>query len=87
MYFSKLLFIIFIIFYILLLLAFSIRTKNLILSIFINALSGVILMIFINILKDYLGFNIPVNECSVIASSLFGLPGVIAILLINIIFL
>ena len=83
----KIFFLIFIILYTLLLLFFSLRTKRFLFSILLNALSGVILMTVINLLRKYLGFNIPINEFTAITSAAFGIPGVSALLLINIIFL
>lgn len=44
-------------------------------------------MIIINLTKSFTGIFIPINEFSTLISSVFGVPGVVAILMINIIFL
>ena len=83
----KILFIVFLSVFALLFLFFSIKTKRFFQSLLINALAGLSVIIIINLTKRFTGIFIPINEYSVIISSAFGAPGVIALLLINIIFL
>ena len=63
------------------------KTKRFMFSILINALLGIFLMTTINLTSKYSGVKIPVNEFSLSISSFLGVPGIILILLINLIFL
>ena len=54
---------------------------------FFNALLGIISLTVINILKNFSGVFVPINEITVLLSSTFGLPAVCAFLILPIIFI
>lgn len=87
MYWLKITFLILIFFYALIFIFLTLKTKRFMFSVVMNALLGVLLMTIINLTSKFLGVKIPVNEFSFLISSFLGVPGIILILLINIIFL
>ena len=52
----------------------------------LTVLSGIIGMVAVNLLTGFTGVRIPVNWWTVGTSSIFGLPGVIALLVIKMFF-
>ena len=71
----------------LILLVLFIKSRKPIKSIVLNAFSGIITLILINITTSFTGIHIPVNWWSVAASAGLGLPGVIGLILLPMIFL
>jgi len=72
---------------ILLIMIFAIKSKKFFKTLFLGALSGIGTVIIINLTSKYSGIYIPVNEFSVMASGVFGIPGVCGLLILNIIFI
>lgn len=53
----------------------------------INALAGIGAMLIINLTKKYTGVNIPINAYSVVGATVFSVPAVIGLLILNLIIL
>ena len=71
---------------ILVLLATAHRQGKLIKVLGLTVLSGIIGMVAVNLLTGVTGVRIPVNWWTVGTSSLFGVPGIIALLVIKMFF-
>ncbi len=71
----------------LILIVFFIKSRKPIKSLVLNAFSGIISLILINVTTSFTGIHIPVNWWSVTACAGLGLPGVIGLILLQIIFL
>lgn len=69
------------------LLVFFIKSRKPVKSLISNAFSGIIALILINLTTNFTGIHIPVNWWSVSASAGLGIPGVIGLILVQIIFL
>lgn len=70
----------------LILLVLFIKSRKPMKSLILNAFSGIITLILINLTTSFTGIHIPVNWWSVTASAGLGLPGVIGLVLLQIIF-
>ena len=68
-------------------LIFAKLTKKFFKTIFLTGFIGIGLLILIRLFGSYIGVFIPINIYTVTVSGLAGLPGVILLLLFNIIFI
>ena len=64
----------------------SVKTCKPFKTMFLFAFLGVVSLLIINLTAKYTGINLQVNEYTVGISGIFGLPGVIFLLIINMIF-
>lgn len=69
------------------LLVFFIRSRKPVKSLILNAFSGISALILINLTTKFTGIHIPVNWWSVITASGLGIPGIIGLILAQVIFL
>ena len=72
---------------VLMILFFAIKSKKFLSSLFINAFLGIGAVVVINITSKYSGVSIPINEFSVLASGVLGVPAVFGLLILNLIFI
>jgi pro-sigmaK processing inhibitor BofA len=68
------------------LLVLFIKSRRPVKALVINAFSGIITLILINLTTAFTGIHIPVNWWSVSASAGLGIPGVIGLILLQMIF-
>ena len=66
---------------ILLVLFFALRTRHFIKSLIISATTGLSVMLILHFTSNFTGFEFNITPISLITSSVFGLPGVVAIVL------
>lgn len=69
-----------------LLLIFALLTKKFLKTIFLSALGGIVTLLILNFSSGITGFEIGINPSSVGVSAVLGLPGVIALVVIKMIF-
>ena len=69
----------------LIILIFFIKSRKPVKALILNAFSGIITLILINLTTRFTGIHIPVNWWSVTTSAGLGLPGVIGLILLQII--
>ena len=67
----------------LLIIAFSFKSKNVTKTLLLNAAVGVLCLILVNLTSGFTNVRIPINWYSVSTSLLFGFPGVTGILMFN----
>ncbi len=65
----------------------ALKSRSFFKTLFLNAFFGLSLLAIFYLLKPYTGFYIPINEYTVILSSVLGIPSVIMFLCLNIIFI
>ena len=66
---------------------FSLKSKKFFSTVLVNALSGIFAIIIINLTEKYIGCHIPINPYTVSFSALFGIPAVVVLLIINLLFI
>ena len=59
-------------------------SKRLIRTLLLNAVFGIAAMVIINLTSSFTGVHIPINQWTVGSGAVFGLPGVIGILVFGI---
>ena len=59
---------------------------KLIFKILLNALVGFVLLFLANIVSSFFDFSIPINLISCLISGIFGIPGVIFLVMLKILF-
>lgn len=67
--------------------ALLIKSKKLILGILLTALQGICALFAVNLLGGFIDIRIPLNFWTISTSGLFGISGVIIILITDILFL
>lgn len=67
-------------------LVFSLLEKRPVYTILLFMLIGVVSMLVINIISGFTGINIPLNLYTLLTSAFGGVPGVVTLLLLKIIF-
>ena len=67
-------------------LVFSLLEKRQVYTILLFMLIGVVSMLVINIISGFTGINIPLNLYTLLTSAFGGVPGVVTLLLLKIIF-
>ncbi len=67
----------------LIILYFAFKSKKPIKFLFLNAFSGVIIIAMLYLTKKYTGVFIPINQYTVVGSSVFGIPSTICFLILN----
>lgn len=82
----KISFIILLSVYLLFLFYFSFKTKKTIKTLALSMFSGVIAFFVVNILSRFTGIYLPLNVYNLLSSSVFGIPGVLGLLLLRIFF-
>lgn len=65
---------------------FALRTKHFIKSILISAITGISVMLILHFTSNFTGFEFNITPFSLITSGVFGLPGVVAIVITKMIF-
>lgn len=85
MQFIKISFIIILVIYIIFLLYFSYRNGKIIKTLLISALSGIITFTAVNLLSSLTGITISVNAWTLGSSAVFGIPGVLGLLIFRMI--
>ena len=86
MQFIKISFIIILVTYIILLLYFSYKNGKMLKTLLLSALSGIFTFAAVNILSHFTGVGIPVNGWTTSVSSVFGIPGVLGLLVLRLFF-
>lgn len=86
MQFIKISFIILLLVYAVLLLCFCFKSGRTVKTLLLSSLSGLAVMTAINVLSHFTGVEIAVNGWSVSSSALFGIPGVLGMLIIRMFF-
>lgn len=86
MQFIKISFIIILSVYSLLLLFFCIKSGRFVRTLLLSALSGIIVLTAVNVLSGFTEVGIPVNGWTVGTSALFGMPGVLGLLVTRMFF-
>lgn len=86
MQFIKIFSIILVCIYLLVLLIFAKKSGAFLSTLLISALSGVVTMAVINVTSQLTGVTLPVNAYTVGGSALFGVPGVLGLLVIRLFF-
>ena len=59
---------------------------TLIFKLLLNTLSGFVLLFLANIISSFFDFSIPINLLSCLISGVFGIPGVIFLVMLKILF-
>ena len=59
---------------------------KLIVKILLNALSGFLLLILANLISGFFDFALPINFLNCLISGVFGIPGVILLIVLRLIF-
>lgn len=85
MQFIKISFIIILVIYIIFLLYFSYKNGKIIKTLLISALSGIITFTAVNLLSSLTGITISVNAWTLGSSAVFGMPGVLGLLIFRMI--
>lgn len=70
-----------------LILLFTLSGKKPFGTLLLNLFMGIVLLAIINLTSVYTGIYIPVNKYTVVGSGVFGVPSIIGLLLLNIIFM
>lgn len=65
----------------------AVRTKKPFKTIFMFALFGILALLAVNFTSKYSGIHLPVNEYTISATAVFGLPGTVFLLLLRMIFI
>lgn len=68
-------------------LLFTVFSKNKLKILFFNAISGILILALINLTSDITGVYLPINEYTVTYCTVFGTFGSVLFLLLNLIFL
>ncbi len=85
MQFIKISFIIIMVMYAVLMLYFSYKNGKILRTLLLSALSGIIVFTAVNLLSAVSGVDIPVNAWTLGSSAVFGMPGVLGMLIIRMI--
>ena len=59
---------------------------KLIVKILLNALTGFLLLILANLISGFFDFSLPINLLNCLISGVFGIPGVILLVVLRLIF-
>ena len=86
MQFLKISFIILLVVYLLLILVFSAKTGKMLKTLLLSVASGLAVMAVINILSRFTGVDISVNAWTIGSSAVFGIPGVLGLLVLRMFF-
>ena len=84
--YMKISFIILMVVYAIFLLYFSFKTGKTLKTLFISIISGVLAFFAVNIFSELTGISLPLNAYNLLSSSIFGIPGVMGLLLLRIFF-
>lgn len=82
----KIVFIVLLVIYSLLMLVFALLEKRPLYTLFMFMAVGVLVLLVVNLASPFTKISLPINLYTVIGSALCGVPGVITLLLLNIIF-
>lgn len=66
---------------------YAYKSKSFFKTLFLNSILGIILLLIINLLRKYIGAYLPLNYITVFSSGVLGIPAVIGLLILNLIFL
>ena len=85
MHFIKISFIIILVLYAIFLLYFSYKNGKIVKTILASALSGIVVFTIVNLISFKTGITISVNAWTLGSSALFGMPGVLGLLIFRMI--
>lgn len=66
-------------------LVLSIKSKKIFRFLFLNAMLGLSTLLILIFTKKSIGVTLPINEYTVIGSSIFGVPAIVGFLLLNLV--
>ncbi len=86
MQFVRISFIIILVIYLILLCYFAYKNGKIIKTLLLSALSGISVFAVVNLLSHFTGVGIPINGWTASASAIFGIPGVLGLLILRLFF-